>query len=144
MKRWFAVVLALTLVLSPAAVFLPASGSGHQVLAKGYRTGIKTFQPSTRTGTHSFFKNKTIQRSEAKSSRSFGRSLGGGFMRGMIFGGLSGLLFGSLLSHFGGFGMMAGFLINILAVLAIIALIRYLFVSFTRRRRAEDDNPWRK
>lgn len=144
MKKWFAVVLALTLILSPSGFFLPATGGDHQALAKGYRTGIKTFHSSTRTGTNSFFKNKTVRRSETNSSRSFGRSIGGSFMRGMVFGGLSGLLFGSLLSHFGGFGMMAGFLINILAVLAIIALIRYLFVSFTRRRRAEDDNPWKK
>lgn len=143
MKKWVAIVLALTLVLSSASLFLPASGD-QQAFAKGYRTGIRTYHSTTRTGTNSFFKNKTVRRSESTSSRSFGRSIGGSFMRGMIFGGLSGLLFGSLLSHFGGFGMMAGFLINILAVLAIIALIRYLFVSFTRRRHAEDDDRWRK
>ncbi|CAM3167820.1 hypothetical protein [Sporolactobacillus spathodeae] len=144
MKKLMAAFLALTLILTPAGNFLSAPQQ-QKADAKGYRTGVRSFHSTTRTGTNSFFKNKTIQRTERQATtRSFGNSFGGSFMRGMIFGGLSGLLFGSMFSHFGGFGMMAGFLINFLAILAIIALVRYLFVSFTGRRRAEDNDKWKR
>ncbi|MFX3617288.1 MAG: hypothetical protein ACE3JK_07150 [Sporolactobacillus sp.] len=146
-KKLMAAFLALALILTPAGDFV-FSAQDHSASARGYRTGVRTFHSTPGNGSQSFFKNKTQQRSERSNTRMTtpGRSFtGGGFMRGMIFGGLSGFLFGSMLSRFGGFGMMAGFLINILVIVVILALIRYLFVSFTnRKRRSEDSDPWKR
>ncbi|MDN3956872.1 hypothetical protein [Sporolactobacillus laevolacticus] len=146
MKKIMAVFLALALIFTPAGNFV-FHQTDQQVSAKGYRSGVKSFQSNRGSGTNSFFgnrQNRTQNSRTATTSRNF---TGGSFMRGMIFGGLSGLLFGSLLSHFGGFGMMAGFLINIIAILVVLALIRYLITSFTnrsRRNRSEDSNPWKR
>ncbi|TGA96173.1 hypothetical protein E4665_16370 [Sporolactobacillus shoreae] len=143
-KKLMAAFLALALIFSPAGDYV--FHQDHQVSAKGYRSGIKSFSPNKGSGF-----NSPIGSRQQKSYQGFGNSMrgftSGGFMKGMIFGGLSGLLFGSLLSHFGGFGMMAGFLINILAIIAIIALIRYLFVSIadrSRRRKAEESDQWKR
>ncbi|MCO7177166.1 hypothetical protein ACFP7A_14010 [Sporolactobacillus kofuensis] len=141
MKKIMAAFLALALIFTPAGDFVFHS-TDHQVSAKGYRSGVKSFQSNRSGGTTSFFKSNRSQGTRTTNpARNF---TGGSFMRGMIFGGLSGLLFGSLFSHFGGFGMMAGFLINLIAILVVIALIRYIISSFTRRRNSEDSNPWRR
>jgi predicted lipid-binding transport protein (Tim44 family) len=146
LKKMLAAFVALALIFSPLGdtVF----HQDTQVSAKGYRTGVKSFTPNKSNNFNTFFKNRNQRSNTNTATNGFPRGFsGGGFMRGMIFGGLSGLLFGSLLSHFGGFGMIAGFLINIVAILAIIALIRYLFVSFTeraRRRRTEESDRWKR
>ncbi|RYL94792.1 hypothetical protein EWI07_04095 [Sporolactobacillus sp. THM7-4] len=146
LKKIIAAFLALALIFTPAGNFV-FHQSDQQVSAKGYRSGIKSFNSGKSNGMTSLFKNRQQQRTLQNRSTTPARGFtSGGFMRGMIFGGLSGLLFGSLLSHFGGFGMMAGFLINVLAVLAIIALIRYLITGFAnrQRRRNEDTDPWKR
>ncbi|RYL93138.1 hypothetical protein ABNN70_12030 [Sporolactobacillus sp. Y61] len=146
LKKILASFLALALIFTPAGNFV-FQQDDNQASAKGYRSGVKSFN-SNKTNTNSLFGNKQQQRSNVNRTATSQRNFSGGsFMKGMIFGGLSGLLFGSLLSHLGGFGMMAGLLINILAIVAIIALIRYIISSFTNRtkkRRAEDSNPWRR
>ncbi|KLI03297.1 hypothetical protein SINU_03550 [Sporolactobacillus inulinus CASD] len=140
MKKLMAALLALALIFSPAGDLVFQSHD-QQVSAKGYRSGVKSFNSNRGSGTTSFFKSNRTQR--AKTGTATRNFTGGGFMRGMIFGGLSGFLFGSLLSHMGGFGMMAGFLINLIAILVIIALFRYIIASF-RKKRSEDSNRWRQ
>lgn len=144
-KKVLAALIAVALIFAPAQSFV-FQPQDNQVSAKGYRSGVKSFN-SNKSNTNSLFQNKQQNKSNTQNTTSAARGFtGGGFMRGMIFGGLSGLLFGSLLSQMGGFGMIAGLLINILAVVAIIALIRYLFVSFrkAKRKKAEDMNPWKR
>lgn len=146
MKKMMAAFLALALIFTPAGNFV-FHLADNQASAKGYHSGIKSFNSSKSGGTNSLFQNRTQgtkQNPAATATRNF---TSGGFMRGMIFGGLSGLLFGSLLSNFGGFGMIAGFLLNVLVIIAIIALIRYLIVSFMnrpRRRKPEGTDPWKR
>lgn len=145
MKKIMAAFLALALIFTPAGDFV-FHESNQQVSAKGYRSGIKSFQSNRGSGTTSFFKNNRSKSNStsnrtATSAKNF---TGGSFMRGMIFGGLSGFLFGSLLSHFGGFGMMAGFLINLIAILVVISLLRYIITSFRKQNKPEDSNPWKR
>ncbi|MCQ2009992.1 hypothetical protein NOM01_08215 [Sporolactobacillus sp. STSJ-5] len=141
MKKIMAAFLALTLIFTPVGNFV-FHRSDQQVSARGYRSGVKSFQSNRGTGTTSFFKSNRSQ--NARTGTSAKNFTGGSFMRGMIFGGLSGLLFGSLFSHLGGFGMMAGFLINLIAILVVISLIRYIITSFSRRKKPEDSNPWKR
>ncbi|MFT8872382.1 MAG: hypothetical protein ABF868_08820 [Sporolactobacillus sp.] len=138
LKKWTAVCLALTLIFVPATLAV-VPPHAHVAIAKGYRSGVKSFHSTTtQTNRGSFFTRKT------QTTQTTNRpSVGGSFLRGAIFGGLSGLLLGHLFSHMGGFGMFAGLLINIIGMLVVLALIRYLFVRFTRRRR-EDNDQWRR
>ncbi|MCO7126821.1 hypothetical protein NIE88_13700 [Sporolactobacillus shoreicorticis] len=143
MKKIMAAFLALALIFTPAGDFVFHS-SDQLVSAKGYRSGVKSFQSNRGTGTTSFFKSNRSRSQNTRTGTSARNFTGGSFMRGMIFGGLSGLLFGSLFSHLGGFGMMAGFLINLIAILVVISLIRYIITSFSRRKKPEDSNPWKR
>ncbi|MDD9148524.1 hypothetical protein OYT88_08190 [Sporolactobacillus sp. CQH2019] len=148
MKKMMAALLALALIFTPAGNFA-FHFADNPVSAKGYHSGVKSFNTSKSGGTKSLFQNKqqgTKQNSAttAPATKSF---TGGGFMRGMIFGGLSGLLFGSLISHFGGLGMIAGFLFNVLVIVAAIVLIRYLLAALfsrSRKKRAERSDPWKR
>ncbi|GGL65524.1 hypothetical protein [Sporolactobacillus putidus] len=146
MKKMMAAFLALALIFTPAGNFV-FHLADNPVSAKGYHSGIKSFNTTKSGGTRSLFQNRqqgTRQNPVASATRSF---TSGGFMRGLIFGGLSGLLFGSLLSHFGGFGMIAGFLFNVLVIIAIIALVRYLVVGLmnrSRRDKNEGSDPWKR
>ena len=53
-------------------------------------------------------------------------------MRGLIAGGLAGLLFGSLLAQWGIFGSLLGFLINVGAILIIVWFVVKLFKRMNR------------
>ncbi|MCL1632957.1 hypothetical protein M3N64_13610 [Sporolactobacillus sp. CPB3-1] len=141
MKKIMAAFLALALIFTPVGDYVFHS-SDQQASAKGYRSGVKSFQSNRSVGTRSLFNNKSSKNTNAATNAK--RFTGGSFMRGMIFGGLSGLLFGSLLSHFGGLGMIAGFLINLIAILVVIALIRYIFAGVVRRRKSEDSSSWKR
>jgi len=68
---------------------------------------------------------------------------GGSFMKGMMIGGLAGLMFGGLFAGMGAFGNILGFLINVLAIYVVIVLIRYAFQYFkNKRREAEHRRPY--
>ncbi|WP_127533623.1 hypothetical protein [Paenibacillus kobensis] len=59
---------------------------------------------------------------------------GGSFMKGLMIGGLAGLLFGGIFSNMGFFGNLIGLLINVLAIFALIAGIRTALNYFRNRR----------
>lgn len=63
---------------------------------------------------------------------------GGSLMKGLMVGGLAGLLFGSMFSGLGAFGNILGFMINMLAIFAIIMIIRVAFVYLRSKRNPPD------
>lgn len=72
----------------------------------------------------------------AKSGGLFG---GSGFMKGMMMGGLAGLLFGGLFGSMGAFGEILGLMINLMAIFAIIMLIRVAFVYLRSKKEQRPD-----
>jgi len=64
---------------------------------------------------------------------------GGGLMRGLMLGGLAGLMFGGLLSGLGAFGSILGLLVNVLAIVVAIALVRKLYQAYANRNRPRGD-----
>jgi predicted lipid-binding transport protein (Tim44 family) len=64
---------------------------------------------------------------------------GGGLMRGLMLGGLAGLMFGGLLSGLGAFGSILGLLVNVLAIYILFVLIRKAFRAFSDRNRPRGD-----
>lgn len=59
---------------------------------------------------------------------------GGSFMKGLMIGGLAGLLFGSLFAGMGFFGELLGLMINVLAIYFLFVLIRAAYRYFRDRR----------
>jgi len=59
---------------------------------------------------------------------------GGSFMKGLMVGGLAGLLFGGLFAGMGFFGELLGLMINVLAIYFLFVLIRAVYRYFRDRR----------
>jgi predicted lipid-binding transport protein (Tim44 family) len=135
LKKLMMVVMALTLLFA-----FTAHGS---VDAKGYRSGVKTHTtiPNKSTTTDHTTKpnsgSTTGSTSSAGTTANRGFFSGGSFMKGLMIGGLSGLLFGSLFSGMGGFGNLLGLVINILAIYIVIRIVASLFRYFSRPRKPD-------
>jgi len=69
-----------------------------------------------------------------------GFNSGGGFLKGMMIGGLAGMMFGSLFGGMGFMGDILGLLINLAAIAVIIFAIRGIFMYFKNRRKTQDAN----
>ena len=65
---------------------------------------------------------------------------GGSFMKGLMIGGLAGMLFGGLFGSMGFLGEILGLMINLLALFLLFAVIRAIFVYFRDRRKMADNN----
>ncbi len=141
MKKFVTTILAAMLILSPVGngIFQDHSTT---VEAKKYKSGKKSFNmQNNRQNNQSNFQKK--QKEEApKNNSAAKKTSSGGLMKGLMFGGLAGLLFGSLFANMGVLGSMLGLLINVGAIILVIAVIRKIFSLFKQQKKSEDMNPW--
>ncbi|RIX53735.1 hypothetical protein D3P08_09055 [Paenibacillus nanensis] len=86
---------------------------------------VSQTNPGTKTGTGA---------ATGTAARSGGLFGGSSFMKGMMIGGLAGLLFGGMFGSMGAFGEILGLMINLLAIFAIIMLIRVAFVYLRSKK----------
>ena len=138
--------MLLTFVAAPIAESTFVNTS-HEVSAKSYRSGKKSFNSNTGTNSNNSAtfnqKKSTTSNVQASKPNSFNK---GSFAKSMLLGGVAGLLFGSLLANMGMMGSVLGLLINVLVIVLIIGLIKKIF--FTRnnnnhnRPRKEVNGPW--
>ncbi|CAM4406570.1 putative lipid-binding transport protein (Tim44 family) [Paenibacillus endophyticus] len=134
MKKGFIVMLAFALFLT--------LGFGQHADAKPRGGGIKSPKQSvTQNPKKSENVNQTNPGTKAGTTAGatkpgfFG---GGSLMKGLMIGGLAGLMFGSLFAGMGAFGNILGLMINLLAIFAIIMLIRVAFVYLKSKRTPPD------
>lgn len=59
-------------------------------------------------------------------------------MKGLMIGGIAGLLFGSMFAGMGALGNIIGFLINMMAIYFVIVLIMSFFKRRQERRRLQE------
>ncbi|MBZ5751710.1 hypothetical protein [Metabacillus rhizolycopersici] len=147
-KKLFSAMLVLTLISTPVGGFM-LGDQVSTVSAKGYKSGKKSFNSNTNSNTNSpslIKKDDTQQKSSTttKNNTNAKPSMGGGLMKGLLLGGLAGLLFGGLLSNLGMLGSILGLFVNVLAIFAIIFIIRKLFTYFKKKRKNEEDTLWGK
>ena len=64
-------------------------------------------------------------------------------MRGLMIGGLAGMLFGGLFANMGFMGNILGLFINLIAIFVVIALIRKIYTMFKNNKNKKDPDPWR-
>ncbi|AIG25885.1 hypothetical protein GOP56_00720 [Brevibacillus sp. 7WMA2] len=144
----------LMVFMALALMFTTVGINAHEVDAKrggGYKSGSKSFQPTQST---------TTPKSNAKQDQNVNSktnttapaantaSKSGGFMKGLLFGGLAGMLFGGLLGHLGGFGAFAAALLNILMLVGIVLLVVRLFQMVRNNKNnnkyKEQENRWKQ
>ncbi|WP_042161939.1 hypothetical protein [Paenibacillus gorillae] len=67
---------------------------------------------------------------------------GGSFMKGMLVGGLAGMLFGGMFGGMGAFGQALGFLVNLLAIAAIVMVIVAAFKYIRNKKTPNPRGPY--
>ncbi|WP_307433745.1 hypothetical protein [Bacillus sp. V2I10] len=123
----------VSLVLMASIIFTPIGDSlidnkTSFVSAKSFKSGKRRYNPNSN------YKQPDTRQNQPRSNfnrrNNFAR---GGIMRGLLYGGIAGLLLGGLLSNLGFFGGVLGLFINILAILFLLLLIRKIFRYFIHR-----------
>lgn len=108
-------------------------GGGYRSTNRSYNTNSnKVKTNSTKTAANKAATNKAVTANKAKAKSRFG-----GFLGGMMLGGLAGMLFGGLLANMGGFGNIIGMIINILAILVILRLVIMLVSRMRQNKKAQ-------
>lgn len=141
MKKLLAVFLAFALFFSPV---------GHIIFddepvaeAKRYKSGKKSFNvDKQKTPTQSNIKKEKDKQNDTNSPAAKKNNNSGGLMKGLLFGGLAGLLFGGLLANMGALGSIVGLLVNILAILALVLLIKKVVTMIFSKKKEDDDKKW--
>lgn len=139
MKKGLLLSMALTLFLSIGLIAFADSadarrGGGIKSPKQSYTQqpnksdNVNQTNPGTKAGTGAATPNKT--------GGMFG---GSGLMKGLMLGGLAGLLFGGMFANMGAFGEILGLMVNLLAIFAIIMLIRVAFVYLKSKKNTPDD-----
>ncbi|MDN4607731.1 hypothetical protein [Sporosarcina highlanderae] len=149
MKKILSALIALTIVMSPIGS-LVLNDHATTVEAKRYKSGKKNFNTNPQNNINN---QPKVEKKKQEDNTSFTKSsqnttpkggfFSGGLMRGLFIGGLAGLLFGSLFANMGMLGSILGLMINMLAIVFIISLIRKIFVLLKAKKEKEDVNPWR-
>lgn len=145
LKKIIASLLVFSLFLAPVATLF--DHTPHTVSAKSYKSGKKSYNTGT-SNNHSYNKKETNQQRKQQTTTNFKKkstaqkSKKGGFLKGLFVGGFAGLLFGSMLGNLGFLGSVLGFIINIMAILALVMIIRKIFSSIKKRRK--DYSTWER
>ncbi len=148
MKKVLAMFIALTVVFSSVGttiLFLDEP----TVEAKSYKSGKKGFKSNNNSNiqnsnTNTNNKNDATTNNNTTSTKKAdepqkGGFFSGGLMKGLMIGGLAGLLFGSLFSDMGILGSILGFMINAIAIAAVVILCIKLVQFFTRKKQKNED-----
>ncbi|GGA20352.1 hypothetical protein [Paenibacillus physcomitrellae] len=138
LKKIVMVVMAFTLFF---AFTIQDNVDAKGRIGGGYKSGVKshTTTPNKSTTTDNVSKSGTTSSTKGTAGTTANRGFfsGGSFMKGLMIGGLSGLLFGSLFAGMGGFGNLLGLAVNIFAIYLIIVIAAALFRRFTRPRKPD-------
>ncbi|MGE7218702.1 hypothetical protein [Priestia koreensis] len=147
LKKFMAVLISATFLfaVTPVGSFITPH-EDHVASAKGYKSGKRSFGGNSSNNGPSLFKKSTpSKKNNSVTNKSAAtKSKTGGFMRGMLFGGIAGLLLGGMLGNMGGFGAFLGLMLNILAIVVVISLIRGIFTYFRNKRKEEEARSWRR
>lgn len=142
MKKLWMLLIAFALVLAPQA-----GGYDHVDAKKSYSSGKKSFNSTSTPKSDSHVNantTKSSQTTKSVKSPSVSTPSKGGFMKGLLFGGLAGLLFGSLLGSLGSLGGIIGLLINLIAIYVLFSLVRNIYRAYKTARKHRDAQAWKR
>jgi predicted lipid-binding transport protein (Tim44 family) len=141
LKKILASLMIFTLFLAPVGHVFDQNPT--EVSAKSYKSGKKSF--NSNNNSPSFFKkdnDQQVNKQKSTNKSTATKSNKGGLFKGLLVGGLAGLLFGSLLGNLGALGSILGFMINVLAIVVLISIIRKIFTTLKKKR--EEANTWER
>lgn len=157
MKKLSAMLLAFALVFSNVGAVVLHDSGDYTVEAKSYKSGKKGFSGTSTpnnnrvTNDDANTNNNTVNKSttnqkdnKAATSTNKTSTNKGGLWKGLLVGGLAGLLFGSLFSNLGILGSILGFMINLGAILLIAYLIMKIYFMLKRKNEKEVTEHWRR
>lgn len=133
MKKFYILILALAFLLAPSGGLLGNDEASAKARG-GFNTGTKTSTPPKSDTTSTVKKPDSSTTNNQFKNTTSTSSKKGGFVKGLLFGGLAGLLLGGLLSNLGSLGAILGILINGLAIAAVIVLAVKLYRYIKNRR----------
>lgn len=142
LKKLMVALLTITLIFSPIGNFV--FNDSPIAEAKRYKSGKKSFNTNKQsTPTQSNIqKDKEVKKTDAQKNGKSPSANKGGLMRGLLVGGVAGLLFGSLFANMGMLGSILGFMINAAAIIFLVVIIRKIFGLLRARKQEEDAKPW--
>jgi predicted lipid-binding transport protein (Tim44 family) len=138
---WKKALLVLSLFAFTIAITVPVNSADAR--PRSFSSGKKSFSNTPSKSQSGVSSNSTTNKSSASSAgTSTNRGLfgGGSFMKGMMIGGLAGMLFGGMFGS-GVFGNMMGLLINVIALFVLFAVFRGIYDAIKRRRNPQHQDP---
>ncbi|WP_459502954.1 hypothetical protein [Bacillus sp. C1] len=148
LKKIVTVMTALMVVFGASSfVFV------DHAAAKSYKSGKKSFTPSSGQNSKvdlnkkdsNVNAQKTNPDTKTKASNTAPKSNKGSFMKGLLLGGLGGLLMGSLFANMGALGSVLAFMVNMLLVAGIAMLAVRAFKYFKNKRKTQaEETAWRR
>ncbi|MGG2092017.1 hypothetical protein AB1283_04710 [Bacillus sp. S13(2024)] len=141
-------------ILTAFMFVFAASSSVDSAYAKTYKSGKKSYTPSsgqTQKSTVDLKKkdsnvnaNKTTD-SKTKATNTAPKSNKGSFMKGLLLGGIGGLLMGSLFANMGALGSVLAFMVNMLVMAGIVMLAVRAFKYFKNQRKKQvEEAAWKR
>ncbi|MCP8970756.1 hypothetical protein [Ectobacillus ponti] len=137
LKKWVAFVTALTFMFT-------AFSLAADVDAKGYKSGRKSFSPSSgqtvnKQQDSTVQAKKTAPESKPAVQPAKKKSSAGSFFKGLLLGGL-------LMGLFTGFGPLApilAFVCNTLLLIGIVMMGRAVYKHYKHKKKRERETAWR-
>lgn len=142
MKKIATMMFALTLLFTTVGMVILTNDT--EVEAKSYKSGKKGFQPNKSNIQKDKDSNTSnvTKTTKDNTNNTKGGFSSGGFMRGLLVGGLAGLLFGSLFADMGVLGSILGLLINVGAILLIVYFVFKIYNVMKRKNEATTE--WKR
>ncbi|OXS61065.1 hypothetical protein B1A99_05935 [Cohnella sp. CIP 111063] len=136
---WKKMMIMMSLFAFTIAVTVPADYADAR--PRSFSSGKKSFNKTPAQSQDGVSKSSTTNSSSGTSAAGTGNRgffSGGSFMKGLMIGGLAGLLFGGMFGT-GFFANMLGLLVNVLALFVLFVVFRAAYDAFKRRR--QNQNP---
>lgn len=138
---WKKALLLFSLFALVATVTAPLLGDAD-ARARSFRSPSKSYSKTPAKSQDSVNNGSTASKSSttagsAATTANRGFFSGGSFLKGMMIGGLAGMLFGGLFGGMGFMGDILGLMINLIAIIALFAIIRAVFDAIKRKRESQ-------
>jgi predicted lipid-binding transport protein (Tim44 family) len=131
----------LSLFAFTVAVAVPTDSADAR--PRSFSSGKKSFNKTPAQSQDSVSKSSTANKSSTTASTGTNKKpgffSGGSFMKGLMIGGLAGLLFGGMFGS-GFFGNMIGLLVNVAALFVLFMVFRGIYDAIKRRRQSQNPN----
>ncbi|MFC4304781.1 hypothetical protein [Cohnella boryungensis] len=128
---WKKALLMMTLFAFTVAVTVPADNADAR--PRSFSSGKKSFNKTPAQSQDTVGKSSTTNTSTGASANR-GFFSGGSFLKGMMIGGLAGMLFGGMFGT-GFFANMLGLIVNVLALFVLFMVFRAIYDAIKRRRQ---------